>query len=275
LIPFTLLLIIFLANETKIPQKYTIRKSDLNYYFIFTAAIVIPTLIIDVFVMHIIEIVNGYKLYDYFTFCDYRYNVRTKQWVTGRRLDKSLNHHMRSLDGLLFSSQYYYIISLSTWAIIFLYLGVTTINRNTYNPFADPLLVPAFAAFSLAAIPFKALLSFLSDKSRIWAPNKDPRKELDAAFYNRLDMAYNQRRVINNIQTNPYRYKFITVNREWLVSNLADVLGGRTYMTEAGSEADYLKQIYTTAIRTHNLNKDLEAHQKALAKKLEMLPYNK
>jgi hypothetical protein len=35
-----------------------------------------------------------------------------------------------------------------------------------------------------------------------------------------------------------------------------------------------LKQIYTTAVNAHKLNKRVEAHQKALAKHLEMLPYN-
>ena len=36
---------------------YTIRKSDLTYYFIFTAVIILPNLIIDIFVLHIIEII--------------------------------------------------------------------------------------------------------------------------------------------------------------------------------------------------------------------------
>lgn len=56
-IPQLLVLIILLANETKIPQKYTIRKSDLKYYFIFTVVIIIPNLIIDIFVMHMIEMI--------------------------------------------------------------------------------------------------------------------------------------------------------------------------------------------------------------------------
>ena len=34
------------------------------------------------------------------------------------------------------------------------------------------------------------------------------------------------------------------VNREWLVSNIALILGGRSYLTEAGAEMEYLKHIY-------------------------------
>lgn len=76
----------------------------MTYYFIFTVCNIIPTLIVDIFILHVIEVIQGYKLYDYFTYCDYRYSVRKKRWLEGKRLDKSLNHHMRSLDGLLFSS---------------------------------------------------------------------------------------------------------------------------------------------------------------------------
>lgn len=140
-----------------------------------------------------------------------------------------------------------------------MYLGITAINRNSYNPFADPILIPVFAIFPLFAIPIKWILAFMSEKIGVWAPNRDPSQEIEASLMNRLDVAYNQRRIINNIQTNPFRHRFITVNREWIVSNIADVLGGRAYLAEAGSELDYLKQIYQTAVNTQKLTKQIEA----------------
>ena len=42
LIPFVLLFIMTFANETKIPQNYGIRLTDLQYYFTFCAVIVVP-----------------------------------------------------------------------------------------------------------------------------------------------------------------------------------------------------------------------------------------
>lgn len=104
LIPFTLLFIIMFANETKIPQNYQIRKGDLQYYFFFCAVIIVPQLIIDVFMLHILEVTHGYKIYDYFTYCNYRFNIRTKKWLTAQKLDRSVQHSFRSLDSLCFSS---------------------------------------------------------------------------------------------------------------------------------------------------------------------------
>jgi len=72
LIPVTLLLIIAFANETKIPQNYEIRQGDLWYYFFFTIVIILPQYVVDIFLLHILEVVHGYKCYDYLTYCDYR-----------------------------------------------------------------------------------------------------------------------------------------------------------------------------------------------------------
>ncbi len=87
---------------------------------------------------------------------------------------------------------------------------------------------------------------------------------IDVSLFNRMDVENNKRRIINNMQTNPFRHKFIIANREWVVSNIAMILGGRSYITEAGAEFDYLKQIYQSAVTTSKLTKKLENEQKAI-----------
>ena len=42
----------------------------------FTSVIVLPQLIMDIFILHILEVTHGYRIYDYFTYCNYRFNVR-------------------------------------------------------------------------------------------------------------------------------------------------------------------------------------------------------
>ena len=130
MIPFTLMFILLFTNETKITQNYEIRNNDLQYYIAFTTVMILPQLVSDVFMLHILEITQGYKFYDYFTYCNYRFNVRQTRWLTSAVLDKSILHSFRSLDALCFSSQFYFIVGLSTWGIIFLYLGVTSMIRN-------------------------------------------------------------------------------------------------------------------------------------------------
>jgi len=48
-------------------------------------------MVVDVFLLHILETLHGFKIYDYFTYCDYRFRIRTQLWVSGTLLDKSIS----------------------------------------------------------------------------------------------------------------------------------------------------------------------------------------
>ena len=61
------------------------------------------------------------------------------------------------------SSQYYFIISLSTWGVVFLYFGFTTMIRNSYNPFADGIFLFFVVAIGGMLIPIKLILGAVSD----------------------------------------------------------------------------------------------------------------
>jgi hypothetical protein len=180
---------------------------------------------VDIFLLHILEMTHGYRTYDYLTYCNYRVQIRTKKWLGAQNLDKSINHLFRSVDGLCFSSQFYFTTSITSWGILLLYLGFTTMIRANYNPFADPTLV--YWVFGLPSIawPFKYCLVSLAEYMRLWEVNGDDRITIDIGLVNRLDAQHNMRRLLNNITMNPFRNKFILVNREWLVNNLAMILG--------------------------------------------------
>ena len=57
--PLVLVFVIFFAQETKIEINYSIRKSDLDYYLVFTIIIVFPQLAINIFLLHILEVLHG------------------------------------------------------------------------------------------------------------------------------------------------------------------------------------------------------------------------
>ena len=217
MIPVILWIIMLFSNETKIAQNYEIRKNDLQYYMTFTSVIIVPQLIIDIFILHILEIVHGYRIYDYFTYCNYRFNVRQTRWLTNAGLDKSIIHSFRSLDALCFSSQFYYLISLITWGIIFLYLGVTSMIRNDHNPFADPTLFMWLVMIIGGSIILKFILNSCARRLGLWRLTVDGRIKFDNADANKMDAAHNIKRLIKNVQTNPFRHKFIIMNREWIV----------------------------------------------------------
>ena len=147
-----------------------------------------PQLIIDVFLLHILEIQQGYKIYDYFTFSAYRFEIRTKKWVTQNYLDRSIIHSFRSLDGMNFSSQFYFICCLTTWGIVFLYLGFTAIIRNEYNAYADPVNMALVALVAAFAIPCRAMLSIATTKTNLWKITGDDRLRTEFGLVNRINM---------------------------------------------------------------------------------------
>ena len=95
--------------------------------------------------------------------------------------------------------------------------------------FADPTLPYFILGLPLIAWPAKYILSFVSSTLGLWKVTGDDRITVDVGTINRLDKANNMKRLLKNITTNPFRNKFILVNREWLVNNLATILGGRNY----------------------------------------------
>jgi len=64
------------------------------------------------------------------------------------------------------------------------------------------------------------------------------------------------------------------VNREWVISNIATILGGRTYLTQAGAEQTYLRHVYQSAINADAIKAKLEADQKKMQENLMKMPYN-
>lgn len=272
--PVSLVFIILFANETKIPQGYQIRQADLTYYLLFACIIVLPRMVIDAFLLHVLETVHGYKVYDYFTYCDYRFRIRTQKYVSKGALDRSVAHAWRSIDNMSFSSQYYYIISLTTWGILFLYFGLTAMIRNLYNPFADPVLIAYVAAIVGIVAPIRALLGKLAAQVALWEVEADENHKVDVGAINRLDHANNVKKLVVSIQTNPFRHKFMRVNREWLIHNIALILGGKNYLARAGPELQYLQAIYQRAVNAEAIDVRLRQEQAKIAQDLALMPYN-
>ena len=64
-------------------------------------------------------------------------------------------------------------------------------------------------------------------------------------------------------------------NREWIINNIALILGGKNYLNQAGDELEYLKNIYQRAINAEAIDKKLKHEQEKIAEDLAMMPYNR
>ena len=103
--------------------------------------------------------------------------------------------------------------------------------RNDHNPFADPTLAYWVTFITVGSVVLKWLLNSCSRRLGLWRLTVDGRIRFDNADKNKMDEAHQIKRLIKNVQTNPFRHKFLILNREWIVSNIAYILGGRAYVS--------------------------------------------
>ena len=79
-------------------------------------------------------------------------------------------------------------------------------------------------------------LEKVAKKIKLWEVPEEPPVKLDFGALNRLDKMSNARKLARNIQANPFRHKFVRMNRDWLIHNIAMILGGKDYIKKAGPE---------------------------------------
>jgi hypothetical protein len=110
---------------------------------------------------------------------------------------------------------------------------------------------------------------------KIWEVVHNPIIQVDVSQVNRLDKDYGMRVLVKNLQTNPFRHKFMRVNREWIIHNIAEILGGKNYLKEAGPELDFLQKIYQRAVNAREIDRKLKVHFDHIQNDLGVMPYNR
>jgi hypothetical protein len=167
------------------------------------------------------------------------------------------------------------VTSLMTWGLIYMCLGWTTLLRNQYNPFADPVITPFIIIVIVVTGIMKFGISLVSDYFHIWEIKYRAINEIDVSEVNKLDKDFTHRVLVKNVQTNPFRHKFLRVNREWLIHNIASILGGKNYMKHAGPEFEFLQKIYQRAVNAKEIDKKLQVHFDHIKDDLGVMPYNR
>lgn len=91
-------------NETNIKKLYNINQSEIVYYIIFWLFMLLPSFFIDIYLLNILEIFHGYKLYDYLAYSNTRFKLRTTNWIGDtRKMDKAVSPEHRSIHNFCFS----------------------------------------------------------------------------------------------------------------------------------------------------------------------------
>ncbi|KAE9149578.1 hypothetical protein PF006_g5947 [Phytophthora fragariae] len=228
--------------EVMLPIQYNIREKDMEIYLWYSLIILFFQLVIEVFVLNVVEIFQGWKLYDYLVYCRYRFLQREKRWKgLEPNLDECIDEGLRTLDQMCFSSQFFMMCTIHITGIVFFVVGIEIMARASYNMFGDPAM-PLLLAFVLAASIFiRSLALFLAVKFEVWKikhentawlapPDEDD--EFGVPRWDELEKikgASHEAYLMNQrITSETFRNKFLNYNRTWLVNQLPSILTPRT-----------------------------------------------
>jgi hypothetical protein len=240
--PVLILIMMFFREEIMLPILYNIREKDMEIYLWYSLIILLFQLVTEVFVLNVVEIFQGWKLYDYLVYCRYRFLQREQRWKgLEPNLDECIDEGLRTLDQMCFSSQFFMMCTVHITGIVFFVVGIEIMARASYNLFGDPAM-PLLLAFVLAASVFvRTLVLFLAVKFEVWKikhentawlapPDEDD--EFGVPRWDELEKikgASHEAYLMNQrITSDTFRNKFLNYNRSWLVNQLPSILTPRT-----------------------------------------------
>lgn len=222
--PFIICIIRIFPNESQIPKLYGFKIQDLDYYLLFSFVCVFSQFIIDIFMMNSLEVLHGFKLFEYFSFCEFRYNSRKVKWIPHNfNLDKSIQIQYRSLHNLCFSTQFYLINTILIYGICILSIGVSIIIRNNYIFVEDPVFFALIFFFSSLMLLSKIIIIFLLTYFfNIW---KIPAKKENLPLQS-INQYLNTGgfKIESIMEADLFRKHFIQYNKEWILKNLKLVI---------------------------------------------------
>ncbi|RLN47833.1 hypothetical protein BBJ28_00001738 [Nothophytophthora sp. Chile5] len=240
--PVLILLMMFFREEIMLPILYNIREKDMEIYLWYSLIILLFQLVTEVFVLNVVELFQGWKLYDYLVYCRYRFLQREQRWKgLETNLDECIDESLRTLDQMCFSSQFFMMCTVHITGIVFFVVAIEIMARASYNLFGDPAM-PLLLAFVLAAAVFvRSLVLFVAVKLEFWKIKHEntawlaPPEEDDEFGVPRWDElerikgASHEAYLMNQrITSDTFRNKFLNYNRSWLVHQLPSILTPRT-----------------------------------------------
>lgn len=266
--PTALFIIQQFNEECKLSESYQFDKDYLSYFIAFSGVMFLPQLLVNIFLLHSLEIVQGIKLIDYFTFAAYRYKTRATSWINEHwPLDRSIPHAWRSLDQMCFSSQFYFTVTTAAWGIILTMLGLTIVTHNPYQVFTDPFAGIFLIILCIIYFVSGYLLHEFCKMIQLWEVSRQNEERHSAKLgICPIDHFNNEKILIEEMNQDVFKAKFLGLNKEWLVHNLGKIID-----KDEPRAIDVYQEIVNEGAKQEGLK---NAGTKALRSKA-MLPYNK
>lgn len=222
--PFIILIIRMFPRENQIPQLYGFEIKDLDYYLLFSFVLIISQFIIDTLILNSLEILHGFKLFYYFSYCNFRYNNRKVKWGPHNfNLDKSIQIDFRSLDNLCFSSQFYFINTVLIQGICLVTISTSIIIRNRYNLFSDPAFLPIVFFFSFLILITKIAVNFISAYFFNFWKIKIIKEKPCPQILDRY-LSTGEFKIESILESDYFRKHFVHLNKDWILNNLKHII---------------------------------------------------
>ncbi|TYZ65127.1 hypothetical protein PybrP1_009425 [[Pythium] brassicae (nom. inval.)] len=128
--PILILLMMVFREELMLPIIYNIREKDMEIYLWYSLIILFFQLVTEVFVLHVVELFQGWKLYDYLVYCRYRFLQREQRWKgLEPNLDECIEENLRTLDQMCFSSQFFMMCTVHITGVVFFVVAIEIMAR--------------------------------------------------------------------------------------------------------------------------------------------------
>lgn len=254
LAPVVFVFQVVFSADTKMPEFYGVSQRDLLYYSLFALFIIPSNLVLGVFQINTLELVHGWKMYEYISYMKHRFASRDHKWQMekGAR-DESVHPAFQTLDLLCFSSQCYFMVSVYAVGTLFVLFGVTTFLRYSYSPFGDALTLPIFIViWYLSRFIHECALRF-GLRYNIWRPkalegtlDEEIAAKLALGAGRQLDLE-RERLELQALNSERFRHRFMERNRPWILQHLVELFTPRTLAAdgnEGRANSEYVRDIY-------------------------------
>eukprot|EP00928_Gymnodinium_smaydae_P024083 TRINITY_DN1960_c1_g5_i2.p1 TRINITY_DN1960_c1_g5~~TRINITY_DN1960_c1_g5_i2.p1 ORF type:complete len:6923 (-),score=840.57 TRINITY_DN1960_c1_g5_i2:138-18908(-) len=169
LVPIFFCMCTWQYNESRILYEYSVPEDKGIYYVIFYFIMLIFSWVINALSINIVEIYHGWHVLDYYEYCAHRFDTRQCHWKGKEyNYDESVSPHLRSLDQMCFSDQFYFMVVLNVLGILGWLFGLQVIFVHNWNIFDDPT-TPVILIGALAVCKGTHMMVLTSaDYLKVW-----------------------------------------------------------------------------------------------------------
>merc|ERR1719387_2374287 len=143
------------------------------YYMSFQVTMTFFQIFTDVLILNVLELFHGWRLVDYFEYCNYRFVNRPARWKgIGETADETVAPHLRSLDLMCFSEQFYFMCTMNVMGILMWLIGLQIVITHDWNMFDDPVSSITFISCIVLCKLFKEGYYIFANYLQIWEVDK-------------------------------------------------------------------------------------------------------